>query len=203
MTTLSFSVGPLNTNCYLLISDADSQCLVIDPGGSAEMLASEIQRRNLKPQAIIATHGHFDHILAAHELQLAFKIPFMVQKNDQFLVKELQARAQHWISHQIIEQSPTISSFLQAEQKIALGQEELQVILSPGHTPGGVCLVNEQEQLIFTGDTIFADGVGRTDLSYSSARDLKKSIANLRQNFAGYLAYPGHGKQFYFFRQTR
>jgi len=192
-----FSVGFLNTNCYMLIGEVSNSCLILDPGGSAETISSEIIRQNLQPQAILATHGHYDHILGAHELQLAFEIPFYVHEADAFLVKGMRERAQHWMQTEVIEQPPQIDGFLTDGQQVQLGEQIWQVLASPGHTPGGICLFNQEEKVVFTGDTLFADAVGRTDLSYSSKKDLKKSLAKIKEKFAGYHAYPGHGEDFY------
>ncbi len=193
----TLKVGPLQTNCYLVIAETSQHCLIIDPGDSAELISSEIMQQSLQPESIVATHGHFDHILAAKELQMAFGIPFLVQAKDEFLVNTLTKRAKHWLHREIIEQPPQINDFLTVAKPVKLGQQELRVFASPGHTPGGVCLVNDQAKVIFTGDTIFARAVGRTDLSYSSSQALNKSVARLRQQFEDYHAYPGHGQDFY------
>lgn len=197
MNIQTFQLGPLNTNCYLVTANDDDTCLVIDPGGSADTVSAEIVRQNLKLQAIAATHGHYDHILGANELQLAFAVPFLVHQQDQFLVKEIRQRAQHWTQREIVEQPPEMSQFLTDGQELSLGSQKLEVMHTPGHTPGGVCLVNRQEKIVFTGDTVFADGVGRTDLSYSSAADLKQSLKKIRSQLQGFHAYPGHGQDFY------
>ena len=197
MNIQTFQLGPLNTNCYLVTANDDDTCLVIDPGGSADTVSAEIVRQNLKLQAIAATHGHYDHILGANELQLAFAVPFLVHQQDQFLVKEIRQRAQHWTQREIVEQPPEMSQFLTDGQELSLGSQKLEVMHTPGHTPGGVCLVNGQEKIVFTGDTVFADGVGRTDLSYSSAADLKQSLKKIRSQLQGFHAYPGHGQDFY------
>ncbi len=197
MEIQTFKVGCLQTNCYLLTAETSDECLIVDPGDSAELISSEILRQNLTPQVIVATHGHYDHVLAAQELQVAFEIPFMVHQQDEFLVKELQKRAKHWMKREIVEQPPEISAFLEDEQLIDLGQEQIKVIHTPGHTPGGVCLKQVNGRLILTGDTIFADGVGRTDLSYSSSADLKKSVKKIKKSFEDSHAYPGHGDDFW------
>jgi glyoxylase-like metal-dependent hydrolase (beta-lactamase superfamily II) len=197
MELQTFKVGRLQTNCYLLVSENSNQCLIVDPGDSAELISSEILRQNLEPQTIIATHGHYDHIMAAQELQVAFDIPFMVHQQDEFLVNELQNRAKHWIQREIVEQPPELSAYLEDEQLIQLGQEQIKVIHTPGHTPGGVCFQETDGRILLTGDTIFSDGVGRTDLSYSSSADLKKSVKKIRQEYEDCHAYPGHGDDFW------
>ncbi len=193
----TLNVGPLSANCYLVSDENQAECLIIDPGGDAETISSEIVRQNLQPKYSLATHGHYDHILGAREVQLAFSLPFFVHNQDLFLVRELKERAQHWTNREIIEEPPEIDEFLSDGQEFLLGKKIWKVLATPGHTPGGICLYNEKEKIIFTGDTLFADAVGRTDLSYSSKKDLKKSLEKIKKRFAGYHAYPGHGKDFY------
>ncbi len=197
MQLQTFKVGSLQTNCYLLTAETSDECLIVDPGDSAELISSEILRQNLVPQAIIATHGHHDHVLAAQELQVAFEIPFMVHQQDEFLVKELQKRAKHWRQREIIEQPPEVSAYLEDEQLIEFGQDQVKVIHTPGHTPGGVCFQEINGRILLTGDTIFSDVVGRTDLAYSSSTDLRQSVEKIKQKFKDCHAYPGHGDDFW------
>lgn len=191
-----FKVGQLRTNCYLVIAEIDQKCLIIDPGDAADQISEEIMRQDLEPQAIVATHGHYDHIMAISELQLAFGLPFLVNQQDEFLVKRMKSSAQHWMGREIIEEPPQINDYLTEATELDLGNEKLQVMLSPGHTPGGVCLYNQTQKIVFTGDTIFANAVGRTDLSYSSKADLHQSLKKIKNKFEDYLAYPGHGAEF-------
>lgn len=191
----TIEVGNLNTNCYFLIDEQD-KCLIVDPGDNADFLAEELMRQNLEPELIVATHGHYDHILAASELQAAFGIPFLVGKEDEFLVKEMKNRAQHWIGRSIIQEPPSITGYLQQDELLSFGQESLEVLASPGHTPGGVVLYSHKERMALTGDTLFADAVGRTDLSYSSKSDLKQSLAKINSQLADFTGYPGHGPRF-------
>ncbi|MEA2056344.1 MAG: MBL fold metallo-hydrolase [Patescibacteria group bacterium] len=197
MEIQTYRVGQLRTNCYLLVATTSDQCLIVDPGDDADLIGSEIMRQNLEPQMILATHGHYDHILGAQELQLAFNIPFFVHQKDEFLVRELKKRTQHWSKQEIIEQPPKINSYLHNGQIFDLGEKQLKVIHTPGHTPGGVCFKVMDDQKVLTGDTIFDGAVGRTDLSYSSAQDLKKSIEKLKQECTGHHAFPGHGRDFW------
>ncbi len=196
MNIQNLTLGPLNTNCYLLIDNLNEECLIIDPADSAETISSEILRQNLQPVGMIATHGHYDHIMAAYELQLSFNLPLSVHKKDEFLVDEVVERAAHW-GHQMPElQAPKKKEFIDEGDEVVCGELRLQVIHTPGHTPGGICLFDSTEQVIFTGDTLFADAVGRTDLSYSSSSKLRESLDRIRDKFEGYQAYPGHGKEF-------
>jgi len=216
MEIKSFILGELQTNCYLLIDQSTDQCLIIDPADEANFLSEQILRQNLKPTAIIATHGHFDHILAAYELQMAFSppsslenklgtsarfppaesagsnIPFYIHPKDFFLIKNLQNNSSFWTKRKIIERLP-INIFSLASQGNALRSWQIQIIETPGHTPGSVCFYFPKDKVLFTGDTLFADGVGRTDLSYSSKKDLFSSLKKFSKLPPETKIYPGHG----------
>jgi hydroxyacylglutathione hydrolase len=124
---------------------------------------------------------------------LAFNIPFLVHEKDIFLVKNLQKNASYWTKRKIIEQSPINIQDL-ASQGLPLRSWQAQVIETPGHTPGSVCFYFKEDEILFTGDTLFSDGVGRTDLSYSSPKDLQNSLKKLSQLPKKTKIYPGHGE---------
>lgn len=105
--------------------------------------------------------------------------------------------AKWWLKREIVEQSPKINQYLKEGNNISLGEENLKVIETPGHTPGGICFYNSSAKILFSGDTIFKDGVGRTNFSYSSTPKLKNSLKKIEQQFKGFLIYPGHGPEFY------
>jgi len=196
MKVVTFILGELQTNCYLVVDQNTQQCLIIDPADEANFISEQILRQNLKPMAIIATHGHFDHILASYELQMAFGIPFYVHPKDLFLVNNLQKNASFWAKRKIVEKSPiNIESLtLQTLQGHTLQKWQGRVVETPGHTPGSVCLYFPKDKTLFTGDTLFSNGVGRTDLSYSSPKDLQNSLKKLFKLPPETKIYPGHGE---------
>lgn len=220
MEIKSFILGELQTNCYIVIDQNTKQCLIIDPADEANFISEQILRQNLKPTAIIATHGHFDHILATYELQMAFNIPFYIHPKDLLLVKNLQKNASFWTKRKIIERLPTNIKFLKDDdkvnpyQKLSLNLQKSPVdkvnpcqwtcqwktIHTPGHTPGSVCLYFPEEStyqqagILLTGDTLFSNGIGRTDLSYSSKKDLQNSLKKLSKLPLETKIYPGHGE---------
>lgn len=196
MKVLIYNLGELQTNVYLTVCEKTKECLIIDPADDANFIVEKVLQLQLKPTLIVATHGHFDHILAANELQMAFKIPFVIHKDDEKIVSYMNKSAQWWLKRRIVEQPPKINKFLEEGQKVKVGNESLAVLYTPGHTPGGVCLYNSKEKIIFTGDTLFSQAVGRSDLSYGSLRDLRKSLLLLTKKLSGFTAYPGHGKSF-------
>ena len=198
MEILSFSLGALNTNAYLVFCPKTRAGLIIDPADEANFLSEKILREKIKPLAIVATHGHFDHLLAANELQLAFGIPFLIHQNDQKILSTLQKSASWHLRRKMSEEPPKKLSFLKEGGKICFGKEWLTVIELPGHTPGSIGLYNFSQKILFSGDTIFKDGVGRTDFAYSSPENLTQSLQKIREKFAGFRIFPGHGESFMF-----
>jgi len=196
MEILSFSLGALNTNAYLVFCPKTRQGLIIDPADEANFLSEKILREKIKPLAIVATHGHFDHLLAANELQLAFGIPFLIHQNDQKILSTMQKSASWHLRRKMSEEPPKKLSFLKEGEKICFGREWLTVIELPGHTPGSIGLYNFSQKILLSGDTIFKDGVGRADFSYSSPENLASSLQKIKEKFSGFMVFPGHGESF-------
>jgi glyoxylase-like metal-dependent hydrolase (beta-lactamase superfamily II) len=186
MEIKSLSVGQLQTNCYLLWDESSSECFIIDPGDDADFITTQILELKLKPMASLLTHGHYDHCLACLELKLNFNIPIYLNPKDNFLYQNANKSAEHWSSIKALKQPHT----LPLPKELKLGETTIRVISTPGHTPGSVCF--SFANILFTGDTLFADGVGRTDFSYSSTSDLKKSLAKIHSYPPETLIYPGH-----------
>ncbi len=187
-------VGQLQTNCYLITDLESRSTLIIDPGDDSEYIGTVISRDRLTPTLIIATHGHFDHILGVFELQGMFHIPFMLHKNDEFLLSRMKESAQFFLHRSIIEPVAHCDRHLTQNKSIAVGRYEFSVIETPGHTPGSVCLYQKEQQILISGDTLFAYGaVGRTDFAYSSLSDLRLSIQQLFLLPKDLTIYPGHG----------
>lgn len=186
-------VGQLQTNCYLIIDRKVKKALIIDPGDDADYITRIILDEKLIPQKIIATHGHFDHILGVSELKLNFNIPFLINQKDFFLVDDMVKRTKYYLSD-VTPIPPSIDKFLANDEIIDFGSYQIRIIETPGHTPGSICLFLKEKNILFTGDTLFAGGgVGRTDFSYSSSFDLQKSLKKIFKLPINTLIYPGHG----------
>lgn len=190
-------VGQLQTNCYLVWPHSakalrGKDAIIIDPGDDADFIIRKIQDFGLKPALIVATHGHFDHALAIIELRLAFKIPFLIHQADLFLLRRLQETTRYFTG---TETDPILppDKFVKEGDLIKFGKEKLKVIETPGHTPGSICLY--QKGILFSGDTLFAQGIGRTDFSYASLKKLKNSLKKLFQLPKKTVVYPGHGSK--------
>ncbi len=191
-------VGPYQTNCYIMGNEETSSAWIIDPGNDGERIIDRITERNLTPVAILLTHTHWDHIAAVGILKQ--KWPRL-----ELLVSEEEADA---LSYEQVQRScfdksflqmydhalqllPKASGYLSHEQ--LLQDSHLLVIHTPGHTKGGVCLYHEEGQFIFTGDTLFAGSIGRTDLEGGSYSEIIASCKRLLKLPPEVLVLPGHG----------
>lgn len=185
-------VGELGTNCYLVWAE-DKTAIIIDPGDEGTEIAQIIDEMGLRPMVILLTHGHFDHILGVIDLQLIFKIPVAMGTEDIFLVNRAQETASYFLKKKI--KTPKILAVFAKFKNIKLGTETIKVIKTPGHTPGSVCFYAQKSGLLFSGDTIFANGVGDTSHQYSSKTDLQKSIQKILQLAEKTTVLPGHGEE--------
>lgn len=192
MEIKSLVIGELQTDCYLVWDKETKEGLIIDPGDDANFVSEQVLGLNFQPMSIVATHGHFDHLLAADELSMAFDIPLLVHEKDLFLVKDLQKRAEHWLGRKIIEKPPANINYLASKGHLFRGWQA-RVVWTPGHTPGSICLYFPKDNILFTGDTLFADGIGSTNHSYSSKKDLNASLKKLFRLPPATIIYPGHG----------
>lgn len=184
-------LGQLATNCYLVYDEKTRETAIIDPADEGDFIIQKILDLKLKPKLILATHGHFDHLLGVTELKLAFNIPFFLHQADLFLLKRMEKTAKYFTGLKVDPQ-PEVDKFLKEKDHLFLDGESLEVIETPGHTPGGVSLY--KKDVLFSGDTLFRGGVGRTDFSYASFSDLKKSIREKLFKLPSETGvYPGHG----------
>jgi len=192
---MTLTVGQLETNCYIVFDEKNNEGIIIDPGDDADLIIATIQEKQIKPLVILATHGHFDHVMAACELQMAFKIPFYLHQKDQFLLDKLQETAEHFLGSHVKTMPPKQIDYLDPKQSITFGSNDFQIIETPGHTPGSISFYAKTDSVIFVGDLIFTEGgVGRTDFSYCSATDLKRSINEILQLPEETTIYSGHGE---------
>ena len=141
-------VGQMAENCYLVYDKKTRETVILDPGDDADYLIRKITDLKLKPLLIVATHGHFDHILAVLELKLAYGIPFLIHQKDLFLLKLAQKSAKHFLGIEV-DPIPEPDKFIKDGDEICFGKKKLTVMETPGHTPGSICLLGEK--IIFTG----------------------------------------------------
>ncbi len=191
MKIVKYSLGELQANCYFLINGQD--CLIIDPADDASFILEELQRQQLNLVGMFATHGHFDHIMAVGEIQQSLNLPLLIHKEDKFLINRLEQTAEHFLGYKpIILPINHLENFPPSPR--LRWASKLKIIYTPGHTPGSCCFYFKNENVLFTGDTLFEGAVGRTDLSYSSKDDLKQSLKKIFKLPGETIIYPGHGE---------
>lgn len=190
MIIKTFPMGMISANAYLLIDEESKEAGVIDIGGDFSVLKDELQNYNANLKFILNTHGHFDHILGEYEMQKEFNIPAYIHKDDAYLFKNLQKQLETFgfVSNTL--PAENVKTFVDNDV-FMLGKTEIKAIHTPGHTPGSVCfLVNEN---LFSGDTLFYTSIGRTDFEGGSFQQISNSILNklftLDENIT---VYPGH-----------
>jgi hydroxyacylglutathione hydrolase len=177
-------VGPLQANCYLLWDK--SQTIIIDPGAEPEKIFSMIASPVKK---IICTHAHPDHVGAVWAVKHEFpQAKFMLHQADLPILKDAVRGAQSVLNWQIPE-PPLPDEFLK-EGKLEIGNWKLEILSTPGHSPGSICLLGKD--CLFTGDTLFAQGIGRTDFPLGNGKEMKKSLKRLAQLPKELIIYPGH-----------
>jgi len=178
-------VGPLQTNCYLLWDK--SQTIIIDPGAEPEKIFSMIASPVKK---IICTHAHPDHVGALWAMKHEFpQAKFMLHQADLPILKEAVRGARDVLSWKIPE-PPVPDKFIEESKPLKIGSQTYKVILTPGHSPGSVCLLGKDH--LFTGDVLFARGYGRTDFPLGDRQEMVSSLKRLAQLPRELTIYPGH-----------
>jgi len=183
-------VGALETNCYLVYDEETRECAVIDPGADPEKIISTIADLELKPVIVINTHGHVDHIGANSNIVQKYTVPLAMHAADTGMLQ-----VSDYIELSLLlgaRNSPAPDRLLAEGDEVAVGRTSLRVIHTPGHTPGSIGLVHGG--FLFSGDTLFCGGVGRTDLPGGSWKDLERSIRERILTLPEEtVVLPGHG----------
>ena len=184
-------VGPLACNCYVVGDPATREAIVIDPGGDIQVIVDALVEKELRVTAIVATHAHFDHLVAAKELRDSTAAPFYLHDNDRPLLDWYQESGRMFLGIDL-PPPPEVDTNASEGDLITAGSTELEIVHTPGHSPGSISLVGPG--VIFSGDTLFAQGVGRTDLPGGDERALVAAITNKLFTFDDATpVYPGHG----------
>jgi hydroxyacylglutathione hydrolase len=184
-------VGPLACNCYVIGDPALKEAIVIDPGDDAEELAAGIHARGLTVTAIVATHAHFDHIVAAGRLRELTGAPFHLHRADHPLLDWMQESGRIFLGAEL-PPPPEVDAGAAEGDELAAGEVRLAVLHTPGHSPGSICLVTGDA--VFSGDTLFAGSIGRTDLPGGDTQALLDAVEHKLFPLGGELpVYPGHG----------
>ena len=190
----SIAVGPLSVNCYVAGCEKSREGIVVDPGGDVELIVALVRRHELKIHTIINTHGHFDHVGGNHQALAAFDARLLIHQADAPMLSRSADVARKYGLQGV--NSPEADAYLVDGMDIFFGTCRLKVFHTPGHTLGGCCLYFEEERKVITGDTLFADSIGRTDLPGGSHEQLLESIRTKLFTLPDdVIAYPGHGPQ--------
>ncbi len=186
-------LGPVATNCYYVYDsdDNDRKTVVIDPADEGDLIAEKLSEKGLKVSGILLTHGHFDHILGVSLLRgkTGTKVYALYEEKDLLESAELNLSADVGSPCTV-----SVNDYLKDGDKISFGNLEFAVIATPGHTKGSCCYYLEKENILFSGDTLFEESVGRTDFPTGSAgaivRSIKEKLFILPDETK---VYPGHG----------
>ncbi len=188
---ISLPIGLLASNTYLVYDPVAKRGVIVDPGGAVEPLLNEITARALTIEAVLNTHAHFDHSAANARVCHHFNVPLGLHPADEALLQ--QGGGALWFDMPY-EASPQPTIRLEEGTRLTCGHLTLEVIHTPGHTPGSICLYIPEDEALLTGDTVFADNVGRTDLPGGNARALTASLKKLVNLPRNTRLYPGHGE---------
>ena len=190
MKILVMEVGMIGTNCYIAVNEETNAGVVVDPGGDSDKILNVIKKHDIKIEAIFITHGHSDHIMGLDEVRKATGVKVYISKADEPMLKDADRNLSMFIGQN--------KTFAGADENFTDGQElvvagiKFKILATPGHTPGGVCIL--ADNVVFCGDTVFAESIGRTDLPGGSYEDIIKSIKEKILPLADNVQLlPGHG----------
>jgi len=197
----SLIVGPYQTNCYIYGNEETKSAWIIDPGANADKIISTLKKREVKPVSVLLTHGHWDHIMGLPKLVEKYpSIEIFIGEKD---LNYLGSKGKNFIKEHCFD-----LTFLQSFEKEIeslpefdyllkdndfLDDCKFKVITTPGHTPGGVCYYNEENNILFSGDTLFASSIGRWDLYGGNYNELIQSLEKIMKLDDEVIVLPGHG----------
>ncbi|MEA2506939.1 MAG: hydroxyacylglutathione hydrolase [Actinomycetota bacterium] len=186
-------VGPLACNCYIIGDAITREAIVVDPGGDADDLAEFVDAQDLKVVQIVATHAHFDHVVAAEELRRFTGAPFRLHPADQVLLDWYMESGRMFLGVEL-PPPPEIDASVEEGDTLRAGSFELEVLHTPGHSPGSISLVGASA--VFSGDSLFASSIGRSDLPGGDDLLLRKMIRGKLFSLGDeMIVLPGHGPQ--------
>jgi len=186
------TVGDFEENCYLFACPHTKEAVIIDPGDEPERILAQIKELQIIPRYILNTHGHIDHICAIDAVSQVYPVPLAIHPADVPMYTDERSAAMFGRKAPLVKRKPDI--LLQEGQRITFGTLSLEVLHTPGHTPGGVCLVCPT-YCVFSGDTLFYRSIGRTDLPGGNYEQIVTSIRTKLYTLDDDLAvFPGHGE---------
>jgi glyoxylase-like metal-dependent hydrolase (beta-lactamase superfamily II) len=199
LTIKTFPFNLLQENTYV-VSDETRDCIIIDCGAyyddERKAITYYISSQGLKPCRLLATHGHWDHNLGIDTIYQTYGLQVEAAKEDEFIITDIPRNFQSIIGAPLRREYPPVGRFFAPNEVIRFGNHSLQVLKTPGHSPGSVVFYCAEEHTAFTGDTLFRMSVGRTDFEGGSYEDLMNSLANVLAKLPDETTIlPGHGPQ--------
>ncbi|MCD8324669.1 MAG: MBL fold metallo-hydrolase [Clostridiales bacterium] len=190
LQVLEYNVGDIGTNCYFLVNTGTKEMIIVDPGGDAPMLERNIAAQSLKPVAIFLTHAHYDHAHHAKILKEKYQVPVYVHEAERPTLEDMNMNASAMFR---CPETYEADVFLRDGQEISVAGFEIQVLHTPGHTPGGCCYYFAENKVLISGDSLFNGSIGRTDFPGGSmsqlVRSLREKVLTLPRDVE---VYPGH-----------
>ncbi len=184
-------VGMWSENTYLIQKDGIG--LVVDPGDEFEKIRSDLLMNAVTVVGVVNTHAHFDHVGAVQLFRQVYQVPFYLRSEDERLLKQANLYRRLAGGKGVI-LTPSVDGYLNAMQEIKVRDVAVEILHTPGHTEGSVCLVVENEAIV--GDLFFKKAVGRTDLPGGNKQQLQESVRMMLKRFANFRIHPGHGDSF-------
>ncbi len=185
----TLTVGELETNCYIVWDTNTGEGIVIDPGAEASRILQHLRHHNIKILRILNTHGHIDHIGANAEIHKATGAPISIHPADAPLLTQPELNGALWLGIRYQSKAPDI--LIEHGDQLTVGSYNLEVIHTPGHSPGSISLW--MQDLLFSGDLLFKEGVGRWDLPGGNEKQLFDSLRRVLELPETTVVYPGHG----------
>ncbi|MGB3975262.1 MAG: MBL fold metallo-hydrolase [bacterium] len=194
MVLKTLIVGPLEVNCYLIGDDKGGPIGIVDPGGDAKLILKAVEKLGRPVAYIVNTHGHFDHVGAVEELKCKLGVEYLIHKDERKVLEEMPDHMEFFGLE--AQNPPMVSRYIEDGDLLTLGALTIKVIHTPGHSPGGVCLYSEETGQLISGDTLFHESVGRTDLPGGDTDTMLTSIAEKILTLPDQTrVFPGHGPE--------
>lgn len=187
MQIRAVTVGMLSTNCYIVSDETTGDCAVIDPGAYANRILDVVKQNNLTVRYVLLTHGHYDHILASSAIVKETGAPLAIHREDEWLLSAEEAKM---FGHSEGYVPPRADRYLADGDEVDAGNLRFRVLHTPGHTAGSCTLLCGNA--MFSGDTLFQESCGRTDLETGSMQDMLRSLKRLCLLEGDYSVFPGH-----------
>lgn len=181
--------GRIEANCYIVYDSDTMKAVIVDPGEDADKVIGEIENGGFKPELLVNTHGHYDHVLSDEQIRLKFNIPLAAHKDEINMLADPDRNGSSMFGTAVSVKAPEMP--LDDNQEVALSFAKFKVIHTPGHTKGGICLLFDG--FLITGDTLFAGTIGRTDFPGGDFDEMMRSLEKIKKLDHSTVLYPGHG----------